>query len=243
MRMKFVALTLAALLTFKPAIAQEKVWHHGGSLIGDRNTLQLREVRLREPRCAGGRRGAAELDGRLRHLQPDPAAGRTRRRHRPRVRDADHAIARRNLHPVRQPRRSLQLPRRFLLGHLPDEPACQVGRWRTVKAEDVVWTFNKVKELNPSQANYYANVTKAEVTAPGEVTFSFDQTGNRELPNIMGQLIVLPQHWWEGTAPTASHAISAAPPSSRRWARDRTSWRAFRPAPRSPMSATPTTGA
>jgi microcin C transport system substrate-binding protein len=31
------------------------------------------------------------------------------------------------------------------------------------------------------------------------VTFTFDQTGNRELPLILGQLLVLPQHWWEGT--------------------------------------------
>jgi microcin C transport system substrate-binding protein len=31
------------------------------------------------------------------------------------------------------------------------------------------------------------------------VTFTFDQTGNRELPNIVGDLQVLPQHWWEGT--------------------------------------------
>jgi microcin C transport system substrate-binding protein len=68
-----------------------------------------------------------------------------------------------------------------------------------VTAEDVVWSFNKLIELNPSQANYYANVTAAEVTAPGEVTFTFDQSGNRELPTIMGQLLVLPQHWWEGT--------------------------------------------
>ncbi len=76
------------------------------------------------------------------------------------------------------------------------------ARWadgEPVTAEDVVWSFNKAIELNPNQANYYANVTKVEVTAPGEVTFSFDQTGNRELPNIMGQVLVLPQHWWEGT--------------------------------------------
>lgn len=70
---------------------------------------------------------------------------------------------------------------------------------KPVTAEDVLWSFNKQKELSPSFANYYANVTKGEVTAPGEVTFTFDQTGNRELPKIMGQLLVLPQHWWEGT--------------------------------------------
>lgn len=67
-----------------------------------------------------------------------------------------------------------------------------------VTAEDVVWTFDKLIELNPDRQQYYINVTKAEVTAPGEVTFTFDQKGNRELPLILGQLQVLPQHWWEG---------------------------------------------
>ncbi|MEQ9636772.1 MAG: extracellular solute-binding protein [Devosia marina] len=68
-----------------------------------------------------------------------------------------------------------------------------------VTAEDVVWTFEKLVEVNPDRAQYYANVTSAEVTAPGEVTFTFNQTDNRELPLILGQLLVLPQHWWEGT--------------------------------------------
>lgn len=76
------------------------------------------------------------------------------------------------------------------------------ARWQDgqpVTAEDVVWSFDTIKQINPNSAQYYANVTKAEVTAPGEVTFTFDQTGNRELPLILGQLLVLPQHWWEGT--------------------------------------------
>jgi microcin C transport system substrate-binding protein len=76
------------------------------------------------------------------------------------------------------------------------------ARWHDgepVTAEDVVWSFNKLIEVNPDRQQYYINVTSAEVTAPGEVTFTFDQTGNRELPLIIGQLTVLPQHWWEGT--------------------------------------------
>ena len=68
-----------------------------------------------------------------------------------------------------------------------------------VTAEDVVWSFDKAKELSPFYGQYYANVTKAEVTAPGEVTFTFDMTGNRELPLIVSELMILPQHWWEGT--------------------------------------------
>ncbi|MCS6762119.1 MAG: ABC transporter substrate-binding protein [Candidatus Devosia symbiotica] len=36
------------------------------------------------------------------------------------------------------------------------------------------------------------------MTTPGEVTLTSDQTGNRELPLILSQLRMLPQHWWEG---------------------------------------------
>jgi len=70
---------------------------------------------------------------------------------------------------------------------------------KPVTAEDVVWSFNKLIELNPNVAQYYADVTGAAVTAPGEVTFSFKGGDNRELPDILGQTMVLPQHWWEGT--------------------------------------------
>lgn len=68
-----------------------------------------------------------------------------------------------------------------------------------VTVADVIWSFNTSKELNPQISQYYANVTGVAETAPGEVTFTFDQTGNRELPKILGQLMILPQHWWEGT--------------------------------------------
>ncbi|MGE4221579.1 MAG: extracellular solute-binding protein, partial [Alphaproteobacteria bacterium] len=67
-----------------------------------------------------------------------------------------------------------------------------------ITPEDVVWSFQKLIELNPPQKFYYQHVTKAEVSGEHEVTFSFDQTGNRELPHIVGQLLVLPKHWWEG---------------------------------------------
>ncbi len=76
------------------------------------------------------------------------------------------------------------------------------ARWHDgepVTAEDVVWSFNTQRELNPNVDQYYASITDVAVTAPGEVTFTFNETGNRELPLILGQLLVLPQHWWEGT--------------------------------------------
>jgi microcin C transport system substrate-binding protein len=42
-------------------------------------------------------------------------------------------------------------------------------------------------------------VTSVEKTGEREVTFTFDAPGNRELPQIVGQITVLPKHWWEGT--------------------------------------------
>ncbi|WP_337270590.1 extracellular solute-binding protein [Oryzifoliimicrobium ureilyticus] len=69
-----------------------------------------------------------------------------------------------------------------------------------VTVEDVIFSFDKSKELNPLASNYYGHVTKAEKTGPRDVTFTFDEKGNKELPNILGQLVVVPKAWWEGKA-------------------------------------------
>ncbi|MDP3896860.1 MAG: extracellular solute-binding protein [Mesorhizobium sp.] len=68
-----------------------------------------------------------------------------------------------------------------------------------ITAEDVVWSFNVVSKQGPLYTRYYANVTEAVALSEREVEFRFDQKGNRELPHIIGDLVVLPKHWWEGT--------------------------------------------
>ncbi len=78
------------------------------------------------------------------------------------------------------------------------------ARWhdgRPVTPEDVIFSFEAFKKLSPRYAFYYQHVVKAEKTGEREVTFTFDQPGNRELPQIVGQFFVLPKHWWEGTGP------------------------------------------
>ena len=67
-----------------------------------------------------------------------------------------------------------------------------------VSTEDVIWSFTKLKEINPQLAFYFADVVKGEKTGENEVTFTFAAKGNRELPHIMGQLPIYPRHWWEG---------------------------------------------
>jgi len=70
-----------------------------------------------------------------------------------------------------------------------------------VKPEDVIFSFEKLKELNPLYTSYYSHVISAEKTGERDVTFRFDQKNNRELPMILGQFPVVPKHWWEGNGP------------------------------------------
>lgn len=70
-----------------------------------------------------------------------------------------------------------------------------------VTVEDVIFSFEKAKEYDQSKLFYYLHVKGGRKTGDREVTFDFDLTGNRELPAIMGQLLIVPRHWWEGTAP------------------------------------------
>lgn len=76
------------------------------------------------------------------------------------------------------------------------------ARWhdgKPITAEDVVFSFNSLKEKGaPFYRYYYANVENAEILSPQKVKFTFTSSDNRELPVIMGQLPVLPKHYWEG---------------------------------------------
>ncbi|WP_374652366.1 extracellular solute-binding protein [Dongia sp.] len=76
------------------------------------------------------------------------------------------------------------------------------ARWQDGKAitpEDVVFSFNILKEKGaPLYRFYYANVEKAEALDTARVKFTFATKNNRELPGIMGELPVLPRHYWEG---------------------------------------------
>jgi microcin C transport system substrate-binding protein len=76
------------------------------------------------------------------------------------------------------------------------------ARWhdgKPVTVEDVIFSLEAFKKHHPQYSAYYRHVTKVEKTGERDVTFTFDSPGNRELPLIVGQLFVLPKHWWEGT--------------------------------------------
>lgn len=66
-----------------------------------------------------------------------------------------------------------------------------------VTAEDVKFTFDTLMSKGaPMYRGYYADVDNVEVEGTHRVRFIFKQAGNRELPLIVGQLPVLPKHWW-----------------------------------------------
>jgi microcin C transport system substrate-binding protein len=67
-----------------------------------------------------------------------------------------------------------------------------------VTADDVLFSFEALKTNDPFYSAYYRHVTNAEKSGQREVTFAFDGPGNRELPQIVGELTILPKHWWEG---------------------------------------------
>ena len=68
-----------------------------------------------------------------------------------------------------------------------------------VTPEDVIFSLDSFKKHHPQYSAYYRHVVKAEKIGERDITFTFDQPGNRELPQIVGQLYVLPKHFWEGT--------------------------------------------
>ncbi|MDP1670607.1 MAG: extracellular solute-binding protein, partial [Alphaproteobacteria bacterium] len=76
------------------------------------------------------------------------------------------------------------------------------ARWhdgKPVTPEDVVFSFNILREKGaPVYRFYYANVKSVTKAGAHGVRFEFDTAGNRELPLIMGQLPILPAHYWKG---------------------------------------------
>ncbi|RWG87757.1 MAG: ABC transporter substrate-binding protein [Mesorhizobium sp.] len=79
------------------------------------------------------------------------------------------------------------------------DPRAKWHDGQPITVDDVVWSFQVLKANSPMYNRYFENVTEAVALSDREVEFHFNQKGNRELPKILGDLVVLPKHWWEGT--------------------------------------------
>ena len=75
-------------------------------------------------------------------------------------------------------------------------PGAKFHDGEPIKPEDVIFSMEALKAAHPRNALYWKNVVKGEKTGEREVTFTFDSKGNRELPHIVGELTVLPKHYW-----------------------------------------------
>lgn len=77
------------------------------------------------------------------------------------------------------------------------------ARWhdgKPITAEDVLWTFTTLLEKGtPFFKAYYGDVAKVEIESERRVKFVLEKVDgevNAELPLIIGQLPVLPKHYW-----------------------------------------------
>jgi microcin C transport system substrate-binding protein len=200
----FLPSLLAACLAFSPLAAQEAQWRHGAAL-------------LDQPKYPADFK-------RFEYVNPDAPKGGMVRLGAQGTFDSFNIVV---AGVKGSPEQGLGLIYETLTTSSLDEPSASYGllaeafaypddyssvsfrlrpeaRWhdgKPVTVDDVIFSFETLKANSPTYAFYYGNVTKAERTGEREVKFTFDQKGNRELPQIMGQLLILPKHWWEGTAP------------------------------------------
>jgi microcin C transport system substrate-binding protein len=77
----------------------------------------------------------------------------------------------------------------------------KIAKWNdgaSITADDVVWSFNTLMTKgHPFYRAYYSSVKSAVAESPLRVKFTFNMKGNRELPLVMGQMPILPKHYWD----------------------------------------------
>lgn len=78
-------------------------------------------------------------------------------------------------------------------------PEAKFNDGQPVTAEDVVFSFNTLmKHGSPIFQSYYAEVDSVTALSTQRVKFQFKPGVNRELALIVGEISVLPKHFWEG---------------------------------------------
>lgn len=94
-------------------------------------------------------------------------------------------------------------------------PEARFADGEPVTAEDVAFSFELLTSKgSPGYAYYYADVERAEAVDRLTVRFHFRSTENKELPLIIGQLPVLPKHYWQErdfSKPTLEKPLGSGP--------------------------------
>src|SRR4029079_11540216 len=74
-------------------------------------------------------------------------------------------------------------------------PEAKFSDGKPITVDDVIFSFELLRDHGrPNHRSYYQKVTRAEKTGDRKVKFTFDGSGDREMPLIMGLMPVLPRH-------------------------------------------------
>jgi peptide/nickel transport system substrate-binding protein len=74
-------------------------------------------------------------------------------------------------------------------------PAAKFSDGTPITVDDVIFSHQVLRDHGrPNHRSYYKKVAKVEKTGDRKVRFTFDDTGDREMPLIMGLMPVLPSH-------------------------------------------------
>lgn len=84
----------------------------------------------------------------------------------------------------------------WIIYHL--NPKARFSDGKPVTAADVAFTFDIIrKDGDPQYKAYYADIVKVEALDKQRAKFTFKHKDNPELGLIVGQLPILPKHYWE----------------------------------------------
>jgi microcin C transport system substrate-binding protein len=77
----------------------------------------------------------------------------------------------------------------------------EIARWhdgRPITADDVLFSFETLTTQGSPQYRFlYRGVSAVEKLGERRVRFTFSDASNRELPLLVGQMPILPRHYWE----------------------------------------------
>ncbi|MDI1303140.1 MAG: extracellular solute-binding protein [bacterium] len=84
----------------------------------------------------------------------------------------------------------------WIIYHL--NPKARFSDGKPVTSADVVFSFNIIrKDGDPQYKAYYSDIANVEALDTQRVKFTFKRTDNPELQLIVGQLQIIPKHYWE----------------------------------------------
>ncbi|TCV98949.1 extracellular solute-binding protein [Biostraticola tofi] len=94
-------------------------------------------------------------------------------------------------------------------------PAARFSDGHPLTAQDVKFSFELLRSSGmPLYRSYYADVVSVTLPQPNTIRFDFAPHNSRELPLILGQFPILPQHIWqrrEFTKPTLQIPVGSGP--------------------------------